>query len=80
VIPTGYTAQYGLVNGRGDEHDHEVGRERCARGGLLPDPRSAAPSSESPIFLVKPSETLQQFGGGVARTDHQEQTLLLWRY
>ena len=64
VIPTGYTAEYGRSTG-GVMNTITKSGGNDVHGEAFYQIRHRSLSSESPIFLVKPSETLQQFGGGV---------------
>ncbi|MFN7646412.1 MAG: carboxypeptidase regulatory-like domain-containing protein [Acidobacteriota bacterium] len=64
VIPTGYTAEYGRSTG-GVMNTITKSGGNSVHGEAFYQIRHRSLSSESPIFLVKPSETLQQFGGGV---------------
>ncbi len=64
VVPTGYTAEYGRSTG-GIMNTITKSGGNDVHGEAFYQIRHRELSSESPIFLVKPSETLQQFGGGV---------------
>ncbi len=64
VVPTGYTAEYGRSTG-GVMNTITKSGGNDIHGEAFYQIRHRELSSNSPIFLVKPSETLQQFGGGV---------------
>jgi hypothetical protein len=64
VVPTGYTAEYGRSTG-GVMNTITKSGGNDVHGEAFYQIRHRTLSAESPIFLVKPSETLQQFGGGV---------------
>lgn len=64
VVPTGYTAEYGRSTG-GVMNTITKSGGNDVHGEAFYQMRHRSLSEESPIFLVKPSETLQQFGGGV---------------
>ena len=64
VVPTGYTAEYGRSTGGVMNTITKSGGNDVHGEGFY-QIRHRSLSAQSPIFLVKPSETLQQFGGGV---------------
>lgn len=64
VIPTGYTAEYGRSTGGIMNTITKSGTNGIHSEGFWQiRPRQA--SANNPIFLVQPSESLQQYGGGI---------------
>jgi len=64
VIPSGYTAEYGRSTG-GVMNTITKSGSNNVHGEAFYQIRHRDISSKHPIFLVKPSETLQQYGGGI---------------
>jgi outer membrane receptor for ferrienterochelin and colicin len=64
VVPSGYTAEYGRSTG-GVMNTITKSGGNDIHGEAFYQIRHRDLSSEHPIFLVKPSETLQQYGGGI---------------
>jgi hypothetical protein len=64
VVPTGYTAEYGRSTG-GIMNTITKSGTNGFHGETFYQIRHRDLSSKHPIFLVKPSETLQQYGGGI---------------
>lgn len=64
VIPTGYSAEYGRSTGGIMNTITKSGSNGIHGEGFWQiRPREA--SADNPIFLVQPSESLQQYGGGI---------------
>ncbi len=63
VIPSGYTAEYGRSTG-GVMNTITKSGGNDLHGEAFYQIRHRSLSAENPIFLVKPSETLHQYGGG----------------
>jgi hypothetical protein len=64
VVPTGYTAEYGRSTG-GVMNTITKSGTNSLHGEAFYQIRHRTLSAKNPIFVVKPSETLHQYGGGI---------------